>query len=182
MRNKKSPSVIAIAGVSGGGKTIIANRLSDRLPNSSVLFFDNYDFEGPNDMIGWVDRGSIYEEWNLSPLIIDLEGLLQDNFDYIVLDYPFSYNHSQLRSYIDFTVFIDTPLDIAMARRILRDFHNSSTEIIMKEMDNYLLQGRRGYLEMLKTIKPNSELIVDGSQAVATLVEEIYHKTIKRKI
>ena len=60
-------------------------------------------------------------------------------------------------------MFIDTPLDIAMARRIIRDFKNGSAEDIALDLDNYILRGRRGYLHMLNTIKPNSDLIVDGT-------------------
>lgn len=66
------PFVISIAAVSGGGKTTIVRQLSEKLHNSKSLFFDNYDFEGPDDIINWVDSGAIYDEWNLSPLLKDL--------------------------------------------------------------------------------------------------------------
>lgn len=74
---------------------------------------------------------------------------------------------------IDITVFIDTPLDIAMARRIMRDCKNSSTESIIADMENYLSSGRRGYVEMLRTRKTNSDIIVDGTLSIAKLVREI---------
>jgi uridine kinase len=60
-------------------------------------------------------------------------------------------------------VFIDTPLDIAMARRIIRDFKEGSTEDILLDLDNYIARGRQGYLVMLNTTKPNSDLVVDGT-------------------
>ncbi len=68
------------------------------------------------------------------------------------------------------TVFIDTPLDIAMARRIIRDFKDSSIENVLLDLDNYIIRGRRGFLGMLKTIKPNSDLIVDGTLPVSDIV------------
>lgn len=36
---KKLPLVVAIAGVSGGGKTTIAKHLNEKLQNSKTLFF-----------------------------------------------------------------------------------------------------------------------------------------------
>jgi uridine kinase len=54
---------------------------------------------------------------------------------------------------IDFSVFIDTPLDIALARRVTRDFRDSPTENILSDLDNYISRGRRGYLNMLKHIE-----------------------------
>ena len=174
MNTEKLPLVIAIAGVSGGGKSTIAKHLNERLHNSKTLFFDDYDFDGPNDIIDWVDKGANYDEWNLAPLIRDLKGLLSEPLDYILLDFPFAYKHSKTSKLIDLTVFIDTPLDIAMARRVIRDFRNSSNESILIEMENYISQGRRGYLEMLKTIKPNSDIIVDGTLSVSKVGDKIY--------
>ncbi|MBO1583311.1 AAA family ATPase [Bacillus sp. XF8] len=174
MNKEKLPLVIAIAGVSGGGKSTIAKHLNERLHNSKTLFFDDYDFDVPNDIIDWVDKGANYDEWNLAPLIRDLKGLLSEPLDYILLDFPFAYKHSKTSKLIDLTVFIDTPLDIAMARRVIRDFRNSSNESILIEMENYISQGRRGYLEMLKTIKPNSDIIVDGTLSVSKVGDKIY--------
>ncbi|WP_313893940.1 hypothetical protein [Psychrobacillus sp.] len=173
MKKGKLPLVIAIASVSGGGKTTIATHLNERLQNSKTLFFDDYDFDGPDDIIDWVDNGANYDEWNLAPFIRDLETLLTESLDYIVLDFPFAYKHSKTSKFIDLAVFIDTPLDIAMARRVTRDFKNNSVENILMDMKNYISQGRRGYLEMLITIKPNSEIIVDGTLSISEIVNII---------
>ncbi|OXM16567.1 AAA family ATPase [Paenibacillus herberti] len=170
MKKGKLPFVIAIAAVSGGGKTTISTHLNEKLENSKTLFFDNYNFDGPEDIIGWVDNGADYDDWDLSPLIKDLEALLTEPLNYIVLDFPFAYKHSKMSKFINCTVFIDTPLDIAMARRVSRDFNNSPVENIIVDMNNYLSQGRRGYLEMLKTIKPNSDTIVDGTLSISEIV------------
>lgn len=49
--------VIAIAAVSGGGKTTITSNLKEKLQNCKTLFFDDYNFDGPNDIIEWIDNG-----------------------------------------------------------------------------------------------------------------------------
>ena len=41
----KRPIVIAVAAVSGGGKTTVVNELKRKLNLSQVIYFDDYDFE-----------------------------------------------------------------------------------------------------------------------------------------
>ena len=177
--NSRNTLVIAIAAVSGGGKSTITNHLNKKLHTSKALFFDDYEFDGPDDICDWVERGADYNEWELTPLINDLCSLLSNpvlSLDFILLDYPFAYKHSKMREYIDFTIFIDTPLDIAMARRIVRDFKGISSENIRKDLDTYLSCGRVAYLEALNSIKPNSDFIIDGSLSVDVIVNQIYKR------
>lgn len=176
MNEIKSPRVIAIGSVSGGGKTTAVTQLLSKLPDSKALFFDDYELEGPDDVLEWVNRGADCEEWNLTPLLEDLEKLQSEPLDYILLDYLFAYQHSQLNKFIDFAVFIDTPLDIALARRMLRDYKSSSKEEILLQMEYYAAHGRRAYLNMLKTIKPNSDLIVNGALSTANITNLIIEK------
>ncbi|RCW46360.1 hypothetical protein [Paenibacillus prosopidis] len=172
MENIK-PKIIAIAAVSGGGKTTITSRLSQVLNNSKTLFFDEYDLTGPDDIINWVTRGADCNEWDLEPLISDLRNLISsEDIEFIILDYPFARLHDKLKN-IDLTIFIDTPLDIAMARRILRDFRNMNADAILGDLSNYLSRGRSGYESMLKTTKPSSDLIIDGSLPVEEIVNII---------
>lgn len=150
--------------------------MNEELSNSEALYFDEFDLEGPESIIDWMNRGSDYNEWNLTPFVKELEKLLTKSLDYIVLDFPFSYQHTQTHSFINFSVFIDTPLDIALARRTIRDFQGSSTENIVEAMRHYNLHGRQAYLEMLHTIKPSADFVVEGSQSVAEIVSLIAEK------
>lgn len=176
MKNEHSPFVIAIAGVSGGGKTAVTNDLHLKLNQSKVLYFDDYNFEGPDDLIQWVENGSDYDKWDLEPFLIDFKELCKDHPDYIILDFPFAYKHSEVSSLINLAVFIDTPLDIALVRRIKRDFAIRSVEDILIEMTNYVSRERKGYIEMVDTIKPNSDLVIDGSQSISKITDEIAAK------
>ncbi|WP_454190926.1 hypothetical protein [Paenibacillus sp. Marseille-Q7038] len=173
------PKIIAIEAVSGGGKTSVTSRLKQELNHSRAIYFDDYDLEGPEDVIAWVERGADCNEWNLEPIINDVNNLLNSNpvdVKYILLDYPFSRLHHDLKN-IDLTVFIDTPLDIAMARRLLRDFRNTNTEVIIDELNIYLSGGRIGYESMLKKTKPNSDLIIDGSLHIDDIIRIIQQNT-----
>jgi uridine kinase len=171
----KKPVVIAIAAVSGGGKTTVVNELKNRLTSSKAIHFDDYDFEeGPEDYFEWVQSGADYNAWNIEKLAKDVDLLLsEENLDYILLDYPFAYKNDRVTPYIDYAIFIDTPLDIAMARRILRELINQPSSLLKDDLDCYLSCGRIAYLEMLNTIKPNSDFIVDGSLSVDEITNQI---------
>lgn len=174
MKEKESPFIIAIAGVSGGGKTAVTTHLIKTLYNSKALYFDDYDFDNPDGgIINWVNNGSDYNLWDLTSLIKDLEVLCNQRHDYIVLDFPFAYKHYKTSKFIDLAVFIDTPLDIALARRMIRDYKTASVENILSDMENYISLGRKGYIEMLNTIKPNADIIIDGSQPTSEIVNHI---------
>ncbi|MCA1011595.1 hypothetical protein [Halobacillus halophilus] len=177
--------VISIASVSGGGKTTLTNALSNRLRNAEALFFDNYDFKGePEDLVGWVEEGPDYNQWKLDPLLSDMKSLQQqeDPPEYILLDYPFSYLNDQLRSVIDVSLYIDTPLDIAMARRLIRDYSHAESMEIHNDLNHYLKYGRRAYVEMETTIKQNADRMVDGSLPVSQMVETVLRELKKNEI
>lgn len=179
----KRPFIIAIAAVSGGGKTTVIQLLNKELANSTALFFDDYDIEGPDSLIEWVKRGADHNEWKLNHLINDLIMILDNkdlHYDYILLDYPFAYLNKEMDEYIDFTIFIDTPLDVAMARRILRDYSNSTAEEIRLDMQSYLAGAREAYLAMLSSVKPNSDIVIDGSQGKEEIIKSI-KQLIKKK-
>lgn len=167
--------IIAIAAVTAGGKTTIVNELKKRLPNTLSLHFDNYSFAGEvDDFHAWVTEGADYNVWDLAPLISDIEKVKNEaNPDYLLLDYPFAYCHDEMRRYIDCAIFIDTPLDIAMARRILRDRKDASGDEIREDLEMYLKYARIAYVQMLEDILPSSDYVIDGTKELDEKVDEI---------
>lgn len=168
------PIVIAIAAVSGGGKTTVTRRLAEVL-KAEVLHFDDYNLEGaPEDFIHWVSQGSDYNVWNVEPIISDIHKLSSAQEGevppYIILDYPFSYLNDQMKAYLDLSIYIDTPLDVAMARRIRRDHRVSENVDIHNDLKFYLEAGRVAYLEMENKIKPDADVAVDGTFPVEHIV------------
>ena len=180
MNELKKPITIAIAGVSGGGKTALVTHLATHTNSAIALFFDDYDLDGPDDVLEWVDRGADSHEWNLEPFVADFVELLKQPVEYIFLDYPFAYQHMRMKEYIDLAVFIDTPLDLALARRISRDFHDSSEEEIVAQVNYYASHGRRAYIHMLNKIQPDSDLIVDGTLTIKDLGDQLMEKVGKQ--
>ncbi|WP_422123244.1 hypothetical protein DHX103_00075 [Planococcus sp. X10-3] len=176
MKSNALPFVVAIASVSGGGKTTAVERLTQVLPNAKALYFDQFDCEGPEDMMEWLANGADCNEWNLTPMLVELDGLLAEPLDYIILDFPFAKQHARSSKSIDFTVFIDTPLDVALSRRLIRDFSDAPAAKILEDVHHYARSGRAAYLHMLETIKPDSDAVIDGSGTVSTIVTSIEEK------
>ena len=161
--------------VTAGGKTTIVNELKKQIPNTKSLHFDEYSFEGEvDDFYTWTKQGADYNVWNLKPLIKDiLEIKKNSDCEYLLLDYPFAYCHKELSQYIDCAIFIDTPLDIAMARRILRDMGNATGDEIRQSMELYLKYARIAYIQMIKDVLPSSDYIIDGTKELSEKTDEI---------
>ena len=175
LKGSESMKIIAVSAVTAGGKTTAVNAVKEKLPRCTSLHFDDYSFEGEvDDFHQWVLDGTDYNVWNLSPLKADIENIISSGeYDYLLLDYPFAYRNDLIRDYIDCAVFIDTPLDIAMARRILRDMNNASADEIRDEMKTYLKDARIAYVQMLKDIKPSSDYVIDGVQDLEHITMEL---------
>ncbi len=173
---------ISVAAVTAGGKTTIVNELKKRLRNSQSLHFDNYTFEGEADnFFQWVLDGANYHVWNLTPLEEDILKIKSaGKCDYLILDYPFAYCHDTIKPYIDTAFFIDTPLDIALARRILRDMSNASADEIRDDLEVYLKYARIAFIQMQKDILPSSDYVIDGTLGVKEIVNEIIARTDHR--
>lgn len=175
----KNTIIIAINAVSGGGKTTITKELQKYLPSAKALYFDdrNYDSDsGIEDICKWVEEGSDVNKFNLERLANDIELLLDKNYKYIIIDYPFGHRHNLIGKYVDFSIFIDTSLDVALARRIIRDYDNSSVENIFEDMKHYLLEGRNTYLHGLDVCKNDADLIIDGDKDLEDIIIEMVQK------
>lgn len=169
---------ISVAAVTAGGKTTVVNELKKRLRNSRSLHFDNYSFEGEvDDFYRWVLDGANYNVWNLNPLEDDILKIKSaGTCDYLILDYPFAYCHDTIKPYIDTAFFIDTPLDISLARRILRDMRDATADEIRCDLEMYLQYARVAFVQAQKDILPSSDYVIDGTRSVEEIVNAIVEK------
>lgn len=102
-----------------------------------------------------------------------------DRYDYLLLDYPFAYQNKMIKDYLDCCIFIDTPLDIALARKVLRDMKESSADDIRYEMDVYLKYARIAYVQMLQDILPISDYVIDGTKELKIIINEAVEIILK---
>ena len=178
----KKPFVISVSSVSGGGKTALSVALHKALPNSSLFHFDDFDGSNiyPCDFYDWSRRGGNVEEFDCPGMQMAVNAAIrQGKSRWIILDFPFGRRHPCFRDVIDLTVFIDTPLDVAMARRILRDYttnRNESSEDTLNrlhtDLSHYLERARYPYLDTYKH-KADSDLVLDGWRSVDELKNDV---------
>ena len=100
---------------------------------------------------------------------------------YIVFDAPLGRAHWDTGQFIDFMVFIDTPLDVAMGRRLLRGMAKRAevgAEAAIKgievELTSYLNGARLLYVEFQDQIKRKCDLVLDGCLTVDELAGAIH--------
>jgi len=181
----KKSFIISISAPSGGGKTTITTELKERLNNSVVIYWDDYGDEVDPDCN--INDVTDYNEWHTEPLATDIERLLHKQHNYIILDYPFGYLNDCVGKYIDLAVFIDTPLDVALARRIIRDYTSRSKEsdfglaevdnVSLKAIDDelrwYLTRFRPTYVRFSEAHRLKSDLVVDGTKLPEEIIEII---------
>lgn len=171
------PYIISISAVSGGGKTSVIQALAQNLNKAAAFYFDEYEYHRQPDNIGeWIDNGSNPDAWDLSLIENDIYAAMQsDNYDYIIIDYPFGKNSGyNISKIINTAVFIDTPPDIALARRIVRDFKDSTVDNIVNELNTYPLI--RKYFVYDEKSRQQYDFFVDGCLPVNDIVQIIKSK------
>lgn len=135
-----SARIIAISAPPGGGKSTIAAALAERL-GATLVEYDAYDTltERPADEIAaWLAAGGAYEEVDAAELVADLEtlrngGTIRDRRTgeevtagaLIILETPFGRAHPAMAPLIETALFLDTPPDVALGRKV-REFVNAS--------------------------------------------------------
>lgn len=178
----KHPSVITINSISGGGKTTLANALDDKLSSSQVFHFDDFDKTNvyPDDFVAWCKRGADVEEFDFP----EMDKVVRECFENgdaqtIILDYPFGRLHHRFRDIISHSIYIDTPLDVALARRALRDHLTGDTDSdisldkLKDELTSYLSGSRDVYLDSVQRYRDEADLVLDGTSTLALLTEQV---------
>ena len=161
--------IIGISSVTGGGKTAVTLRLTEVLEDAVALHFDDYDDTNvhPDDLQRWFADGADYDAYETPLFTSHLHALKVGSSvrypigdvtvvpaRYVVADAPLGRAHADSGRFIDLMLFIDTPLDVALARRILRDIDrqagrttDEALQYVKDELSGYLAQARPLYEE-----------------------------------
>ncbi|KRL41726.1 adenylylsulfate kinase [Liquorilactobacillus nagelii] len=165
--------IIVISGLTAGGKTTLVNSLARELKNSKIISFDNYDIDqllsAPPLNKPLSQTINLYDIQN----IISAVNSARYKYDYILVDYPFGNRHELFNRLIDLTVYIKTPLDILLARRILRDFSNKDISTVNNYLNVYLKTIRQVLIENENFIVDTADLVLAGEAPLATEVEKV---------
>ncbi len=174
--------IIGISGISGSGKTTLTRALGNAL-NATTVFWDDYDAlsTGPDDYVKWYETNRDYSAWKYDSLVDVLDKLKNENklvcpatkreltpTEFVIFDAPLGYKHPATGKYIDTLIHIDIPLDIALARRILRDFSNDQKDktILLEDLQFYLNFSRKVFVYAATREQEGSHLIINGDSSI----------------
>jgi hypothetical protein len=198
--------VVAVSSAAGGGKTTLVTGAGELL-GAARLFFDDYESvsEYPQDMKKWVDDGADLNLWKTPKFADDLAALKRGESitsmagggtlsptEFIVIEEPMGRGRDEMAKSIDFVALIDTPLDIAMARRFLRladtnplaDIEQTTKEQLQEhvegllgfltgELRSYLDASRAVYIAVQEQVAADCDLILDGRLPPDELAEQL---------
>jgi uridine kinase len=189
--------VICIAGTSGAGKTTLTRALSRRCDDASVVSFDDYAYAAPSvvpsDSFRWLAEGADPAAWHVPNLTADLLELRQGRSIHhpgtrhvitptpiIVLEEPFGRSRPELAMVIDFVAVLDTPLDVALARRLLRDLRSDEASRLPSVssrhsglLEAYLDGIRDLYITVQRLALEQADIVLDGLSPPEVMVDKI---------
>ena len=198
---KTDTVVIAIAGASGSGKSTLVRALAQRIENAETMYFDDYrpNYRNLTKDLQNLRRGNhiTYPEDNRK---IDAGKV-------IILEEPTGRTRKDMSDKIDFLVYINLPLEVSLARVLLRSIKQSEDEdinafydtigpqfeprfteekanklmhILVLQLEMYLKQHRLEYLVDHENNLKDADLIVDGLKSADQLSREITEKVISK--
>jgi uridine kinase len=190
-----STFVIAIAGHSGVGKSTVIENLVAQLGNANSLRLDDYEASSiyPSTL-KWIEDGADPDAFQSPQFVTDITTLKNGKEivhpitgqkinaeSFLIIEEPFGRERSALHDLIDFVVYLDVPLDIAYARKLTRkneflpweDNPDIFITNLRENLEWYLSIGRDFYLAIAQRVRPNCDLIVDGTVPTESIAKKI---------
>ena len=180
--------VIGLSGVPGSGKSTLVRLLARDFPSAKILSYDRLHPRMSNEQVDdWLKRGGDPNELALDNLVAALRDLTQSAGDgthpAVLFETAFGRTHNATGAFIDFSIWIDTPLDIAMSRVVRVFLRNAELDPaptaagdliprLMRYMQDYPML-RRMYSRVTETGKASADLIVDGTPAAEDIADQI---------
>jgi uridine kinase len=197
-----SVPVIAIAGPPGSGKTALIAALSYLLPDATVLFLDG--FETPPDLLSsaalahWLGAGARFDDFAVAGLAEALTALKAGRQAHepvsgrtvppaplVLFEMPFGRAYAPTAQLIDFLVWLDTPLDIALARNVLAwedEMPPRPRAWLIRYINEYLAVTRAVLAAQRGQIAPGADLMLDGLAAPAEAAQNLLAILRTRKL
>ena len=201
------PLIIGIAGGTGSGKTTVAQKIADALPDASVAFLDMDGYYRDFSHLPMEDRRKI--NWD-HPETFDLdlfashlaqlargESVQKPVYDFtqhvrsprteeiqaadvVVVDGILLFADERIRDFLDVKVFVDADPDIRLVRRIQRDMMERDRPL-EEILTQYLTTVRPMHQQFVEPGKRYADIIVPRGGQNAVAIEMIL-TTIQRRL
>ena len=172
--------LVAVSAPVGGGKSSLVSGLSERMSDAAAIYFDSYETltRRPIEEIRrWMEAGADIQDLVIPGLPEDIDRLRGGKAvvdpltgrevapaKYILFETPFARLHAATGAHIDLAIWIDTPLDVALARNI-RELTDRP------EMQRDFVPWLRAYLDSyLRVVHDLLRMQQEGVGAAADLV------------
>jgi uridine kinase len=196
-----STYVIALSGPSGAGKSTVIQDLINLLGNAVALRFDDYIETSTYPQVSaWLEGGTDPDEFITPKFVTDVRSLKNGGsilhpetnaktgpVNFVVIEEPFGKARAEMRTLIDFHVQIEIPLEVALARKILRDFLSNVEDLdeAMKRLQSYinfyLRAGRALHIAVRDRASQDRELLVDGTLPSETTARTIFEAVMAKR-
>jgi uridine kinase len=190
-----TPFIIAVAGMPGAGKSTLISNAMQALGGSDSLYFDDYTrgTDYPN-IPQWVAAGCDPNQW-ISPGLSDHLALLKTGQSiqtpntgrqveprrFILMEEPFGRGRRAVAQYIDMSVAIELPIEVALARPLLRDINTpdmignpqKARDYVESYCRRFLFESRRELiLAGQQWALKDCDLVLDGTRSIAVLTDQ----------
>ena len=177
--------IIAVTGGSGSGKTLFTNLLVERLQKKTAVLpldcyykdrpdqisNDKYDFDSPealdfdlyNQHINLLNTGESVQMPHFGYDTGKRESFFTEIFpeEYLILEGMHVLLFQKIRKLIYFSFFMDSPLDVAVCRRCIRDMQEYYVTAEYS-LNQFLKFVRPAYFEYILPVKKHSTLVVEN--------------------
>lgn len=188
------PRIIGICGGTASGKSTLTRELVEALPDVKIaeLGIDRF-YRGP-PVKSW-DAPEALEEERLLPVVESLAAgravevpiydyhthsrtgyeAFSADFELLIIEGLFPLHWPAIRKRLDFSVYVDCPNDIRLARRLVRDIKERGRDVD-NVVEQYLTSVRPMHEQYVAPQKALADLVVDGQaldNALSQLVEQV---------
>ena len=194
--------VIGICSPSGGGKTALTQKLAELLDDCVTISFDDYGdpfWDIPNFEY-WLTHGANLNLISTPKLVQDLQALrngqqilstsnqeIIEPKKIILFDTLVGRSQHATGNLIDYLVYINTPLELALARRIMRMLSEIPTDNMNMVPTREKIEGlseflaayssqsgpRQIYQAIHNQVMNFSDLILDGEKSINSLAADV---------